>query len=51
LIERLFQRKLAEKVRESFIAYANEKKGAIFTNQEVAELVHLMMSTPHYQLC
>jgi hypothetical protein len=51
LIDRFFQRRLAEKVRESFIAYANEKKGAIFTNQEVAELVHLMMSTPHYQLC
>jgi uncharacterized protein (DUF1800 family) len=51
LIDRLFQRKLADKVRESFIAYANEKKGVIFTNQEVAELVHLMMSTPHYQLC
>jgi hypothetical protein len=37
-------------VRESFIAYGNEKKGVIFTNQEVAELIHLMMSTPHYQL-
>lgn len=50
LIQRLFQRKLSGKVRESFIAYATEKKGVIFTNQEVAELLHLMMSTPHYQL-
>jgi uncharacterized protein (DUF1800 family) len=50
LIQRLFQRKLSGNVRESFIAYATEKKGVIFTNQEVAELLHLMMSTPHYQL-
>jgi hypothetical protein len=50
LIDRLFQRPLSGNVRESFIAYGNEKKGVIFTNQEVAELIHLMMSTPHYQL-
>lgn len=50
LIQRLFQRKLSGNVRESFIAYAAEKKGVVFTNQEVAELLHLMMSTPHYQL-
>ena len=50
LIQRLFQRKLSGNARESFIAYAKEKKGAIFTNQEVGELMHLMMSTPHYQL-
>lgn len=51
LIERFFHRKLPEKVRDSFMAYAAEKKGVVFTNQEIAELVHLMMSTPHYQLC
>jgi uncharacterized protein (DUF1800 family) len=51
LINRLFQRKLSGNVRERFIAYAREKQGAVFTNQEVGELVHLMMSTPHYQLC
>lgn len=50
LIRRLFQRKLSGNVCESFIAYASEKKGVVFTNQEVAELLHLMMSTPHYQL-
>lgn len=50
LIQRLFQRKLGGNARESFIAYAQEKKGVVFTNQEVAELMHLMMSTPHYQL-
>jgi uncharacterized protein (DUF1800 family) len=50
LIARLFMRKLSGNVRESFIAYAKDKKGVIFTNQEVAELLHLMMSTPHYQL-
>jgi uncharacterized protein (DUF1800 family) len=50
LIQRFFQRDLPEPVRESFVAYAAEKKGVIFTNQELAELVHLMLSTPHYQL-
>jgi hypothetical protein len=50
LIQRLFQRKLSGPARESFIAYAQEKKGVVFTNQEIAELLHLMMSTPHYQL-
>jgi uncharacterized protein (DUF1800 family) len=50
LIQRLFQRKLSGNARESFIAYAQEKKGVVFTNQEVGELMHLMMSTPHYQL-
>ncbi len=50
LIQRLFQRKLSGNARESFLAYATEKKGVVFTNQEVAELLHLMMSTPHYQL-
>jgi uncharacterized protein (DUF1800 family) len=50
LIARLFNRKLSGNVRDSFIAYAKDKKGVIFTNQEVAELLHLMMSTPHYQL-
>ncbi|MFM2220591.1 MAG: hypothetical protein RLZZ553_339 [Verrucomicrobiota bacterium] len=50
LIQRLFQRNLSGNVREQFIAYAAEKKGVVFTNQEVAELLHLMMSTPHYQL-
>jgi uncharacterized protein (DUF1800 family) len=50
LIQRLFQRNLSGNVREQFIAYATEKKGVVFTNQEVAELLHLMMSTPHYQL-
>jgi hypothetical protein len=51
LINRLFQRKLSGNVRERFIAYARDKQGVVFTNQEVGELVHLMMSTPHYQLC
>ncbi len=50
LVERLFQHPLNDRVRDQFLAYAEDKKGEIFTNQEVAELIHLMMSTPHYQL-
>ncbi|MBK1834839.1 DUF1800 domain-containing protein [Roseibacillus ishigakijimensis] len=47
---RLFQSPLSEKNRTAFESYARAKKGAVFTNTEVAELVHLMMSTPAYQL-
>lgn len=50
LIFRFFQSPLPEKARSSFIEYATSKKGAIFTNSETAELCHLMLSTPYYQL-
>ena len=50
LIARFFQAELGSKQRETFVEYAKAKKGAVFTNHEVAELCHLMMSTPHYQL-
>ncbi len=39
------------RARESFIEFATAKHGVIFTNKEVAELCHLMLSTPYYQLC
>ncbi len=51
LIDRLFQADPGKKQRETFVEYARSKKGVVFTNHEVAELCHLMMSTPHYQLC
>ncbi len=51
LIFRFFQSPVPAKARDSFIEYANEKKGAIFTNKETAELCHLILSTPYYQLC
>jgi uncharacterized protein (DUF1800 family) len=51
LIFRFFQNTLPDKARGSFIDYANSKKGVIFTNKEVGELCHLMLSTPYYQLC
>ena len=50
LIQRFFQGPVPTKARESFIDFANAKKGIIFTNREVAELCHLMLSTPYYQL-
>jgi len=50
LIARLFQEDPGRKQREAFVDFATEQKGAVFTNHEVAELCHLMMSTPHYQL-
>ena len=50
LIFRFFQSPLPEKARESFVNYAVSKKGEVFTNQEVGELCHLILSTPHYQL-
>jgi uncharacterized protein (DUF1800 family) len=51
LIFRFFQGPLPDKARGSFIEYATVKKGAIFTNKETAELCHLILSTPYYQLC
>jgi hypothetical protein len=50
LIFRFFQNPLPEKVRGPFIEYATSKQGVVFTNKETAELCHLMLSTPYYQL-
>ncbi|HEX7261041.1 MAG TPA: DUF1800 domain-containing protein [Luteolibacter sp.] len=51
LIFRFFQNPLPAKARGSFIEFATTKKGAVFTNQEIGELCHLILSTPYYQLC
>jgi uncharacterized protein (DUF1800 family) len=51
LVFRFFQGQLPDKARGSFIEYAAAKKGVIFTDKETAELCHLMLSTPYYQLC
>jgi hypothetical protein len=50
LCERLFHGPVAAKEREAFVAYASVKLGQSFTDRELAELIHLMMSTPQYQL-
>ena len=50
LIARFFQTELGGKAKASFVEYARAKKGVVFTNHEVAELCHLMLSTPQYQL-
>jgi len=50
LIFRFFQGTVPEKARGSFIEYATAKQGVIFTDKEVAELAHLILSTPYYQL-
>jgi uncharacterized protein (DUF1800 family) len=51
LAERFFSIPLPDKARATFIEYATAKKGAVFTDRETAELCHLMLSTPYYQLC
>ncbi len=50
LLFRFFQSPLPDKARGSFIEYATSKKGVVFTNKETAELCHLILSTPYYQL-
>ena len=50
LVFRFFQGPVPAQARKDFELYAEAKKGAIFTNKEVGELCHLMMSTPYYQL-
>lgn len=51
LIFRFFQGPLPAKHRESFIAYAVAKQPDGFTEREMGELCHLILSTPNYQLC
>lgn len=50
LVFRFFQDDLEPKQRQAFEDYAKAKRGVVFTDREIAELVHLMMSTPYYQL-
>ncbi len=50
LTSRFFQDDLKPLQRETFEEYARVKGDEGFTDEEVAELVHLMMSTPYYQL-
>lgn len=51
LVFRFFQGPVPDKARGSFVEYAAAKKGVVFTDKETAELCHLMLSTPYYQLC
>ncbi|MFM2198387.1 MAG: hypothetical protein RLZZ505_1819 [Verrucomicrobiota bacterium] len=51
LMARFFCVPVPGKARDSFIAYADSKKGVSFTDKELGELCHLMLSTPYYQLC
>jgi uncharacterized protein (DUF1800 family) len=51
LVFRFFQSPVPDTARKSFVEYASSKKGAVFTNSETAELCHLILSTPYYQLC
>lgn len=50
LLFRFFQGQVPAKARDHFVDYAVAKKGVVFTNREVGELCHLMMSTPYYQI-
>jgi len=52
LIFRFFQGQLPDAARNSFVAYAtSQQRAGAITNAELAELCHLMLSTPYYQLC
>jgi len=51
LIVRFFSVPIPEKARASFVEYANTKRGVSFTDKELGELCHLMLSTPYYQIC
>ena len=51
LIFRFFQQPIAKNHRAAFIEYATAKQDGGFTDAEIGELCHLMLSTPEYQLC
>jgi uncharacterized protein (DUF1800 family) len=50
LVFRLFQHPLRPADRLAFLDYARNQAGGGIDDREVGRLVHLMMSTPHYQL-
>lgn len=50
LVFRFFNGQVPEKARNSFIDYAIAKKADAFTDKEIGELCHLILSTPYYQL-
>ncbi|MCB1097269.1 MAG: DUF1800 domain-containing protein [Verrucomicrobiae bacterium] len=50
LTERFFHADLPDKDLAKFRDYAKSKESKRFTDEEVGELIHLMMSTPQYQL-
>ena len=50
LVFRFFQSPVPDKARLSFIEYAIAKASGDFTDNEVGELCHLILSTPYYQL-
>ena len=47
---RFFQDPTLARKETEFARYARSKEGDGFSDRELAELVHLMMSTPYYQL-
>jgi uncharacterized protein (DUF1800 family) len=51
LVLRFFQGPLPEKTRGAFVEYAAARGDKPFGDRELADLCHLMLSTPHYQLC
>ncbi|MFU8892356.1 MAG: DUF1800 domain-containing protein [Luteolibacter sp.] len=51
LIDRFGLASAPPRARESFIEFATAKQGVVFTNKEIGELCHLMLSTPYHQLC
>ena len=51
LAVRLFAQPLSAKDQQPFIDYLHSVGATTIDDRRVAELVHLMMSTPHFQLC
>ena len=51
LLDRFFQGPISKKHRAVFVEFATAKAGAVLTDMETAELCHLILSTPEYQLC
>ena len=49
--DRLFAAPLAPKPRETFVNYLRAQPGGRVTDAAVTGLLHLMMSTPQFQLC
>jgi uncharacterized protein (DUF1800 family) len=51
LIARFFHQSLPAETRASYQHFLAEKKDQPLSTEIISDLIHLMLSTPHYQLC
>jgi hypothetical protein len=51
VMSRFFHQPVPAETRAAYQHFIDEKKGQPLSAEVIGDLLHLMMSTPHYQLC